>query len=120
MDVLDWSTNIREAQDNREVANFNKEYVDQMLEYWEENLPNIFRRQKDILVADAVLEMFRRRENIENFNKKALYILIREMTGSKTQHITRIVNVMKKYNMNLMQEFQNTGQLDTANTGSFL
>jgi len=64
--------------------------------------------------------MFRRRENIENFNKKALYILIREMTGSKTQHITRIVNVMKKYNMNLLREFQETGQLDTANTGSFL
>ena len=120
MDVLDYSNNIKEKQNIGEVADFNKEYVDQMLEYWEENLPNIFRRQKDILVADAVLEMFRRRQNIENFNKKALYILIREMTGSKTQHITRIVNVMKKFNVNLMREFQETGQLDTANTGSFL
>jgi hypothetical protein len=91
-----------------------------MLEYWENNLTNVFRRQKDILVADAVLEMFRRRDNIENFNKKALYILIREMTGSKTQHITRIVNLMKKFNANLTKEFQSTGQLDTANTGSFL
>ena len=35
------------------------------------------------------------KENIENFNKKALYILIREMTGSNTQHITRIINFMK-------------------------
>ena len=120
MDVLDYGNNIREAQDRREAANFNQEYVEQMLDYWEENLPNIFRRQKDILVADAVLEMFRRRENIENFNKKALYILIREMTGSKTQHITRIVNLMKKYNTELMREFSNTGQIDTANTGSFL
>ena len=120
MEVLDYSNNLRESQDSHDVANFNREYVDQMLEYWEENLSNIFRRQKDILVADAVLEMFRRRQNIENFNKKALYILIREMTGSKTQHITRIVNVMKKFNMNLMKEFTDTGQLDTANTGSFL
>ena len=120
MEVLDYASNIKTKQDMGEVADFNQEYVTQMLEYCEENLPNIFRRQKDILVADAVLEMFRRRENIENFNKKALYILIREMTGSKTQHITRIVNVMKKYNMSLMKEFQNTGQLDTANTGSFL
>ena len=53
--------------------------------------------QKDILVADSVLELFRRRQNIENFNKKALYIMIREMTGSNTQHITRVVNQMKKY-----------------------
>ena len=120
MDVLDYGNNIRAKQELKEVASFNREYVDQMLEYWNENLTNIFRRQKDILVADAVLEMFRRRENIENFNKKALYILIREMTGSKTQHITRIVNVMKKYNMGLMKEFQNTGQLNTADTGSFL
>ena len=120
MDVLDYSNNIREKEDSFEVASFNQEYVDQMLIYWEENLPNIFRRQKDILVADAVLEMFRRRQNIENFNKKALYILIREMTGSKTQHITRIVNLMKKYNTQLIKEFRNTGHIDTANTGSFL
>ena len=120
MDVLDYSNNIKGKQEQSEIASFNREYVDEMLMYWEENLPNIFRRQKDILVADAVLEMFRRRENIENFNKKALYILIREMTGSKTQHITRIVNVMKKYNTQLMMEFQSTGQIDTAITGSFL
>ena len=120
MDVLDYGSNIRESQDRRENAEFNKEYVKEMLHYWDNNLTNIFRRQKDILVADAVLEMFRRRANIENFNKKALYILIREMTGSKTQHITRIVNMMKKYNIQLMKEFQNTGQIDTADTGSFL
>ena len=120
MDVLDYGSNIREAQDRYQVAEFNQEYVKEMLHYWDNNLTNIFKRQKDILVADAVLEMFRRRENIENFNKKALYILIREMTGSKTQHITRIVNLMKKYNTQLMREFQNTGQIDTANTGSFL
>ena len=120
MDVLDYGSYISDKQGEKDVAEFNKTYVDEMLDYWENNLTNIFKRQKDILVADAVLEMFRRRENIENFNKKALYILIREMTGSKTQHITRIVNVMKKFNSNLMKEFQNTGQIDTANTGSFL
>ena len=120
MDVLDYGRNIRANQELGEIASFNEEYVEQMLDYWEENLPNIFRRQKDILVADAVLEMFRRRQNVENFNKKALYILIREMTGSKTQHITRIVNVMKKYNTQLMTEFRNRGQIDTANTGSLL
>ena len=120
MAVLDYGSNIKDGEMRSEIANFNEDYVIEMLQYWEENLTNIFRRQKDIIVADAVLEMFRRRDNIENFNKKALYILIREMTGSKTQHITRIVNLMKKYNTQLMSEFQSTGQIDTANTGSFL
>jgi len=89
-----------------------------MLDYWDNNITNIFRRQKDILVADAVLELFRRRMNIENFNKKALYIMIREMTGSNTQHITRVINQMKKYYFNMIEEFSTTGDIDTSNTGS--
>ena len=89
-----------------------------MLEYWDNNITNIFRRQKDILVADSVLELFRRRKNIENFNKKALYIMIREMTGSNTQHITRVINQMKNYYFSMLEEFQHAGKIDTANTGS--
>ena len=89
-----------------------------MLDYWDNNLTNIFRRQKDILVADSVLELFRRRQNIENFNKKALYIMIREMTGSNTQHITRVINQMKKYYANMFAEFTAEGSIDTSNTGS--
>jgi hypothetical protein len=89
-----------------------------MVEYWDNNITNIFNRQKDINVADSVLELFRKRQNIENFNKKALYIMIREMTGSNTQHITRVINQMKKYYMNMTQEFSENGQIDTSNTGS--
>ena len=91
-----------------------------MVEYWDNNITNIFNRQKDINVADSVLELFRKRQNIENFNKKALYIMIREMTGSNTQHITRVINQMKKYYMNMTQEFSENGQIDTSNTGSIL
>ena len=92
--------------------------MSQTIQYWDNNLTNVFRRQKDIRVADAVIELFRRRKNIENFNKKALYILIREMTGSKTQHITRIINVMKRHHERMHKEYYSTGIIDTANTGS--
>ena len=94
------------------------EFVTQMLDYWDNNITNIFRRQKDILVADSVLELFRRRKYIENFNKKALYIMIREMTGSNTQHITRVINQMKAYYFNMVEEFSIYGKIDTSNTGS--
>ena len=84
-----------------------------------------FRRGTDIIspdvpigYADAVLELFRKRDVIENFNKKALYIMIREMTGSNTQHITRVINQMKKYYANMITEFSSVGQIDTSNTGS--
>jgi hypothetical protein len=120
LDVLDFGRNVGNEQSNRDTKESNEEFIEQMLEYWDENITNVFRRQKDILVADSVLEIFRRRESIENFNKKALYILIREMTGTKTQHITRIVNTMKKYYEELHSEYLNTGSIDTSNTGSLL
>ena len=116
--VLDYKRNITSERSLGEANDFNVEFVDQMLDYWDNNITNIFRRQKDILVADSVLELFRRRKNIENFNKKALYIMIREMTGSNTQHITRVINQMKNYYFSMMEEFQKEGKIDTANTGS--
>ncbi len=115
---LDYKRNVSSEEVNEEVNEFNSEFVIQMLEYWDNNITNIFSRQKDILVADSVLELFRRRQNIENFNKKALYIMIREMTGSNTQHITRVINQMKKYYFNMIEEFSAYGEVDTSNTGS--
>ena len=118
LDVLDFKRNLISENTISENEEFNIEFVTQMLDYWDNNITNIFRRQKDILVADSVLELFRRRQNIENFNKKALYIMIREMTGSNTQHITRVINQMKKYYANMITEFSSVGQIDTSNTGS--
>ena len=115
---LDYKRNVSSEEVNEEVNEFNSEFVIQMLEYWDNNITNIFNRQKDILVADSVLELFRRRQNIENFNKKALYIMIREMIGSNTQHITRVINQMKKYYFNMIEEFSAYGEVDTSNTGS--
>ena len=103
IDVLDFKRNLSSETVRSTSQEFNEEFVIQMLEYWDNNITNIFRRQKDILVADSVLELFRRRKNIENFNKKALYIMIREMTGSNTQHITRVINQMKKYYFNMFE-----------------
>jgi len=115
---LDYKRNVSSESVNETVNEFNSEFVLQMLEYWDNNITNIFHRQKDILVADSVLELFRKREYLENFNKKALYIMIREMTGSNTQHITRVINEMKKYYFNMLQEFSEVGEVDTSNTGS--
>lgn len=100
------------AKDNQhEYSEFNA----LMLKFWDNNLLNIFKKQKDIKIADAVLELFRRVENIENFNKKALYIMIREMTGVKTQYITTVVNKMKTYMKTMLLEYQEFGIFDTSN-----
>jgi hypothetical protein len=52
----------------------------------------LFPKKNDAQVADAILEIFRNRENLEIFNKKALYIYIREIIDVKTPKITKISN----------------------------
>ena len=120
MKVLDYKRNLMGESEIKERAETSILFIDELHRFWDTNLTNIFRRDKDIRVADAVLHIFRIKENIENFNKKALYILIREMTGSNTQHITRIINVMKKYNKRLQSEFEKVGMVDVSYTGSLV
>ena len=120
MDVLDYKRNILEERGRAEKTEGAELFINELHRFWDTNLTNVFRRDKDIRVADAVLHIFRIKENIENFNKKALYILIREMTSSNTQHITRIINVMKKYNKRLMFEFEKEGTVDVSYTGSLV
>ena len=120
IDVMDWDRSIQDEISQQNTNQEFSEFVQQMLEYWDNNINVIFRRQKDVRVADAVLHIFRIKGNIELFNKKALYILIREMTQSNTQHITRVINVMKKYQKGIYKEFQVNGFIDTKTTGSFV
>ena len=86
-----------------------KDFTDQFVKYYDDNLSTLFTNKRDIIVADSLLEIFRIRQNIENFNKKALYILIRERTGLKTQNITKVVNRFKKDFTSMFIVYQRTG-----------
>ena len=67
-------------------------YIDKFTEYCTENIYTLFPKEQDAKIADAVLELFRKRENLEVFNKKALYIFIREQIDVKTPKITKIID----------------------------
>ena len=68
------------------------DYIDEFVEHITENIFELFPKGNDAAVADAILEIFRKRENLEIFNKKALYIYIHEMVDVKTPKITKIAN----------------------------
>ena len=112
--VLDSKKNAKKAIAEREADEDNKLFVELLVKYWEKHIFKVFSKPREIAVADAIVELFRRSNTIENFNKKALYILIREMTGIRTQYITKVINVMKKYNVKLINEFQTTGTVGVS------
>ena len=118
-DVMDYKRDPITELRSKEARKMKMEYIEQLAEYWRNNLSTVFKRKKDLDVANAVVELIDMRENIDNFNKKALYILIREMTGSNTQHITRVINVMKKHHDKLQRAYLSTGSVETKQTGSW-
>lgn len=67
-------------------------FMNKYINYCSSNINTLFPKDQDAKVADAILELFRRRENIDIFNKKALYIYIREMIDVKTLKITQIAS----------------------------
>ena len=88
-----------------------KDFVSDFVAYWEVYLFERFNKIRDRQIADAVLELFRIRDNIENFNKKALYIMIREMTGVKTLYITKVVNIIKQSYRDLYPLYKKYGSI---------
>ena len=87
---LDKNDDYRYNPGEEHVKNDLDNYIDLFVTHVSDNIFELFPKGNDAQIADAVLELFRKRENIEIFNKKALYIYIREMVDAKTPKITRI------------------------------
>ena len=95
------------------------EIFDKTIEYFSKNLDNLFPKQNDKNVAESILYLCKNKDAIDNFNKKALYIMIREMTDVKTSKITQISNVFRKIYPKIQEEVLVRGHLNNLNyTGS--
>lgn len=70
-------------------------FTDLWVDYCSDNLFYLFPKAQDACVADAILELFRSRETIDIFNKKALYIYVREIIDVKAPKITKISNILR-------------------------
>ena len=115
IDSIDSERNIVNEQIRNDFVDEQKDFIDIFVDIMEEFLPLIFPKNRDIQVADSVLYLFKTRENIENYNKKALYILIRERTGIKTQYITNVITKFKLIYGRLYQAYtdgQNIADMD--------
>ena len=86
-----------------------KDFIDYFTEYIDNNMFTMFKKEHDRKVCDAINVLFKRRENLEIFNKKALYIYIREMTGVETPVITKVTKILKKVYKKLYNEYSETG-----------
>ena len=88
-----------------------KDFIDYFTEYIDKNMFTMFKKAKDRKVADSINILFKRRENLEIFNKKALYIYIREMTEVDTPVITKVTKILRKTYKVLYSEYNEKGYI---------
>jgi len=85
------------------------DFLKELIKYFESNIQIIFKKPRDVNIAYSIVELLKHRDEIENFNKKSLYILIREMTDVNTAHITKVMNVFKIHYKKVLNEFDKYG-----------
>jgi hypothetical protein len=74
-----------------------------------DNMEEIFPKEQDQRVADAILTLFKTRHDLEIFRKKALYIYIREMTDCETPTLTRVISKLKEEFYKIYKTYQDAG-----------
>tara|TARA_E500000318_G_scaffold111655_1_gene131087 strand:- start:460 stop:1164 length:705 start_codon:yes stop_codon:yes gene_type:complete len=91
-----------------------KKVVDDWVEDISKDLEMLFPKEKELAIAEAVLTLFRQRNDIEIFKKKALYIYIREMTDCETPNLTKVINVLKENFYSKYQRMYDLGLLSNS------
>lgn len=80
----------------------------EMCLFWKENINHQFHTERERKIAWAIVSLVDQYQRIDNFNKKALLIYIREMTGEKTNNITLVMNTLKNKYLLHKQEITET------------
>jgi len=66
---------LEHIPDDTDTEHNVSDFIDKFVEYWDNNLETTFTKKADRLLAASVIELFRKRERIELFNKfiKGIY-----------------------------------------------
>ena len=89
-----------------EVTSDKKEIVNRLVDFLEDNVESLFGKKRDRNIAWSIVELLKNHEDaVENYHKKALYILIREYSGEKTQYITQVLKKIGKYYRKITEDY---------------
>ena len=87
-------------------------FIESFIAYMDLHLNRIFPDSEDAKTVDAIVQLFKHREHLDIFNKKALYIYIREQTDQDTPQITKVIKSLKKVHYRLWQQYLDYGYVN--------
>jgi DNA-directed RNA polymerase specialized sigma24 family protein len=99
------STIYAEIVDDSPTDSEYLKFFDRYIAHVDHEIFNIFDKDKEVKVADAIMELFRKRENLSILSKKALYIYIREITDAPTPVVTKVIKELKLIYKEMYSDF---------------
>lgn len=88
-------------------------FINKFIHYLDLYIFKIFPDGEDAKTADAILQLFKHRENLDIFNKKGIYIYIREQTDQTTSQITKVVKKLEKVYTRLLNQYLDYGYVSS-------
>jgi len=71
----------------------------------DDNIFDMFDKPEDLKTADAILEIFKKRDNIDIFNKKAIFIYVKEIADVQSITITRVIKKLKTVYKRILEHY---------------
>lgn len=97
LSYVDAERDLDQEHNRNEYIEKLSDFMDLWIDFVEENLFDMFDESVYASIADSIITLFKERGNLDFFNKKALYILIKERSRvSDTSLITHVVNILKE------------------------
>lgn len=90
------------------LIHFLPSWCDLYLEY----AKYLHKSKRDYKIAIATIEILKSHKEIDVYNKKILYVLIREYANVQTQHITSVIKKIKVVFTELFQEYITYNKID--------
>lgn len=79
--------------------------LETFIEFVDSNLLDIFTKDVEIKIADSIMEIFKKREHIDIFNKKALFLYVKEMVDAESNSITRVIKKLKTIYKSILNDY---------------
>jgi hypothetical protein len=105
---LNSESNIEDSQED--LRNFVKIWA----KACNSRLDVLFKKKKERRIANAVFNLFENLHCIDIYNKKALYILVREQVNVDTHHITTVMAEIKELYQNMRRAYLNNKEKEKS------
>lgn len=92
---------------NKYIDNDNSEFLENFITHIDTNLSYYFKTWTEQDIINAILIILKKRYNIENANKKILFLYIKEITNAKSHIISKVLKIFKNLYFEMLNNYIN-------------